>query len=108
MVTASSAWSAGWLRRPARFAGVSTRKGAIAPGKDADLAAWDLNDEHAVAPTDLHFKHPVSPYLGREVRGRCHRTWLRGREIFHDGDFAEPSGQPIFGRDTPAPSASES
>ena len=90
-----------WMAaEPARFAGVSERKGAIAPGKDADLAAWDLSDEHAIATGDLHFKHPVSPYLGREVRGRCHRTWLRGREVFRGGTFTEPSGQPIFGRDT--------
>ncbi|MBO6940116.1 MAG: allantoinase AllB [Deltaproteobacteria bacterium] len=92
-----------WMAEaPARFAGVAERKGAIAPGMDADLAAWDLSDAYAIAPGDLHFKHAVSPYLGREVRGRCHRTWLRGREIFRldggDATFADASGAPILGR----------
>ena len=95
----------GWMAaEPARFAGVSERKGAIAPGMDADLAAWDLGDEHAVGRSDLHFKHPVSPYLGRSLRGRCRRTWLRGHEVFRlEGEvatFAEPSGQPLFARGT--------
>ena len=90
---------------PARFAGVAARKGAIAPGKDADLAAWDLESEWRVAPETLHFKHPVSPYLGRSQRGRCHRTWLRGREVFRLDEgvatFADPCGVPILQRSTP-------
>lgn len=95
-----------WMAaEPARFAGVAERKGAIAPGRDADLAAWDLTAEYAIGPGDLHFKHPVSPYIGREMRGRCHRTWLRGREVFALGEgearFAPPSGRPIFHRPAP-------
>ena len=93
-----------WMSaEPARFAGVSGRKGSISVGMDADFAAWDLDDEHAVQPGELHFKHRVSPYLGRPVRGRCHRTWLRGQEIYGPGGFAEPAGRPILGRDTAAP-----
>ena len=92
-----------WMAaEPARFAGLSGRKGAIAAGMDADLAAWDLDVEWEVAPESLHFKHAVSPYVGRRVRGRCHRTWLRGEEVFRlEGDgahFADPSGRPLLGR----------
>ena len=92
-----------WMAtEPARFAGVRARKGAIEVGQDADLAAWDLDAEFALTPGDLHFKHPVSPYLGRPVRGRCERTWLRGQEVFRleagEPHFADPSGRPILGR----------
>ena len=31
----------------------------------------------------------MSPYLGRRVRGRVHRTFLRGREVFSGGQVVD-------------------
>lgn len=79
---------------PARLAGFSGRKGALAPGADADIAIFDPDAKWSVTAEDLHFRHKLSPYLGAQLRGRVRETWLRGRQIFCNGQFGEsPSGR---------------
>ncbi|MCA9631084.1 MAG: allantoinase AllB [Myxococcales bacterium] len=100
---------ASWMSEaPAELAGLS-RKGRIAPGCDADFVVWDPDVEYEVAPDTLHFKHKLSPYLGRKARGRVRQTWLRGRVIFEapaEGGaealttqrFAPATGRPLVDR----------
>jgi allantoinase len=76
---------------PARLAGLSGRKGTLAPGADADFAVFDPDAEWTVAPSDLRFRHKLSPYLGAQLRGRVLETWLRGRPIFVDGAIVGPA-----------------
>ena len=64
---------------PAALAGLAG-KGAIAPGCDADLVAFDEAAEFTVDPARLRHRHPVTPYAGRTLTGVVRRTWLRGRE----------------------------
>lgn len=79
---------------PARLAGLENRKGAIAPGCDADVVVFDPDAEWTVATEDLHFRHKLSPYLGARLRGRVMETWLRGETVFMQGGFAEsPRGK---------------
>jgi allantoinase len=73
---------------PAKLAGMSGRKGAIAIGADADFAVFDPEAKWTVTPSDLHFRHKISPYLGAELRGRVLETWLRGEPVFRAGAFA--------------------
>src|SRR5262249_38653800 len=47
---------------PARLAGLEARKGAIAPGRDADLLAFDPEAMWLVEPHALHQHHKVTPY----------------------------------------------
>ena len=70
---------------PARLAGMSRRKGVIAVGADADFAVFDPDARWTVAPSDLRFRHKISPYLGAELRGRVLETWLRGAPVFRAG-----------------------
>lgn len=35
----------------------------------------------------LHFRHKLSPYLGKNLNGRVVMTVLRGQTIFKDGAF---------------------
>jgi allantoinase len=72
---------------PAKLAGMTGRKGAIAPGSDADFAVFDPEATWTVVPTDLHFRHKISPYLGAELRGGVRETWLRGEPVFRAGAF---------------------
>jgi allantoinase len=63
---------------PATLAGVPG-KGAIAPGYDADLVAFDDAATFTVDPARLRHRHPVTPYAGRTLTGVVRRTWLRGQ-----------------------------
>ena len=65
---------------PAALAGLPG-KGAIAPGRDADLVAFDDTASFTVDPARLRHRHPVTPYAGRTLTGVVRRTWLRGRVV---------------------------
>lgn len=81
---------AAWMsERPARLAGL-VRKGALAPGFDADFTVFDPDATWTVTTDDLHFRHKLSPYLGAHLHGRVHETWLRGVCIFRDNVFPAP------------------
>jgi allantoinase len=84
-------------RRPAELVGLRERKGAIAPGLDADLVVFDPDVEWTVDPERLYHRHKVTPYAGHTLRGRVERTYLRGRKVYEDGSFIEgPRGQPLL------------
>jgi allantoinase len=84
-----------WMaEEPGRLAGCHLRKGRIAAGYDADLVAFDSRGEFTVTEDRLHYRHPVSPYLGQKLRGVVKATYVRGRAVFGPSGFAqEPSGQ---------------
>jgi allantoinase len=89
-VAAMLGWTA---ERPAALAGLTGRKGRLAPGHDADLIVWDEREEFTVAPEMLFHRHKVTPYIGRTLRGVVHETWVRGRPVYSRADG--PSSQPI-------------
>jgi len=69
-------------------------KGAIAVGQDADFTLVDLKAREVVTTESLHYRHQQSPYVGRTLRSRVRRTFLRGQMIFEDGKFAaRPMGR---------------
>ncbi len=84
-----------WMAsEPARLAGLSDRKGELKPGADADFVVFDPDAEWIIAEGTLRFRHKLSPYLGKNVRGRVVETWLRGERVFGpDGFAASPRGQ---------------
>jgi allantoinase len=89
-----------WLSEgPAKFAGLSSRKGAIKKGLDADLVIWDPTHSFEVTPERLFFRHKVSPYMGRTLRGLPLQTLLRG-QLVYDGAAhpAGPVGKPLLHR----------
>jgi allantoinase len=77
---------------PAAIAGLAGRKGAIAPGADADFAIFDPAFERTLEAGALAFRHKVSPYLGRRVTGVVRRTILRGETVYDAGTWGEPRG----------------
>jgi allantoinase len=90
-----SLWDiARWMSEaPAKLAGCDKRKGRIAAGFDADLVIFDSEVEFEVSESRLHYRHPVSPYLGGKLRGEVKATYLRGELVFEDGTFpGNPSG----------------
>jgi allantoinase len=70
---------------PAALAGLSSRKGQIAVGGDADLVAFDPDASWEVDAAHLLQRHPVTPYLGQKLTGSVRRVWLGGIEAATDG-----------------------
>ncbi len=60
-------------------------KGRVAVGFDADFALLDLADRYTLTREMLLDRHGLSPYVGREFRGRVKRTIVRGNTVFLDG-----------------------
>jgi dihydropyrimidinase len=77
---------------PARIFGLYQRKGAIAPGSDADLVVIDLNRTRVVRAVDLHSFSDFSLFEGRNVRG-WPVTVIKGGEIaVHENEILSGSG----------------
>ena len=78
-----------WMAaEPARLAGCDARKGQISAGYEADFVVFDPDREFVVSEDSLHYRHPVSPYLGETLRGVVKATYLRGSPVFAEGEFS--------------------
>ena len=81
---------ADWMSRyPAQLAGLGRTKGRIAPGYDADFVIFDPTASFTVTEPRLHYRHPVSAYMGETLRGEVRHTFLRGQSIYSSGQFAD-------------------
>jgi dihydropyrimidinase len=80
---------------PARLFGLWGRKGAVAPGFDADIVVYDPNRRHILSARTHHMNVDYSCYEGREVQGGSDVVMSRG-EIIVEG--AEWRGRPGWGR----------
>jgi len=77
-----------WMAEgPAKLAGVEERKGRLATGLDADMVVFDPEAEWTVTPADLHYRHALSPYLGKRLTGKVVMTFLRGECVYRQGSF---------------------
>jgi allantoinase len=87
-----------WMSaEPARLAGCSASKGRIAEGCDADFVIFEPDTEFVVTEDRLHYRYPISPYLGEKLRGVVKATYLRGQPVFSGGKFcSEPRGREIL------------
>ena len=76
---------------PARLFGLS-RKGAIEPGKDADLVLFDPQERRTVTQAELHHTSDFTPYEGLATSGLVRSTILRGEFVVRDGHFVGRRG----------------
>jgi allantoinase len=75
---------------PSRLAALDHRKGAIVPGRDADLVIFRPDDDYVVDPARLFHRHRITPYAGETLRGVIERTYLRGDMVFENGKMIGP------------------
>lgn len=74
---------------PARLFGLSDRKGALAPGLDADLVIVDDHVDEVIDAAAFLSKAKYSPFHGRRVTARVDLTMVRGRTVYADGMIDE-------------------
>jgi len=70
---------------PAVIFGLTPRKGALAPGADADIVLYDPTRSGPLDETSLHSRAAYSPWHGQDVQGRVVRTISRGTTVYNDG-----------------------
>ena len=80
---------------PARLFGM-TSKGAVEPGRDADLVLFDPNASRTIRQADLHHTSDFTPYEGVAVRGAVRTVLLRGGAVIRDGTFVGRRGAGRF------------
>jgi dihydroorotase (multifunctional complex type) len=78
-------------RGPAETFGLA-RKGAIAPGKDADITLVDLTRDWTITNDQVLSKPGWTPYDGRHIQGSVARTISRGTDVLVDGTVVGTPG----------------
>jgi allantoinase len=86
-----------WMsEKPASLARVSSRKGTIASGQDADLVIFDPDATFEVGADDFPSRHKLSPYIGETLTGRVLKTIVRGEMVYNEGRFRpDPIGREL-------------
>ncbi|MBI4055589.1 MAG: dihydropyrimidinase [Elusimicrobia bacterium] len=79
---------------PAKLFGLYPRKGAIAPGADADLVVLDPRKNRTLSAKTHHMNVDYNPYEGKTVRGAIEEVWVRGRRVVRAG---KPVANPPHG-----------
>jgi dihydroorotase len=70
---------------PAAVLGLGGRKGALAPGADADVVLVDLDGRRTLADEQVVSKAGWTPYAGLQLRGSVVATLLRGETVAEHG-----------------------
>jgi allantoinase len=67
---------------PASLAGLGGHAGTLEPGREASFVVFDTEAQFTVTPEGLHYRHPISAYMGETLRGRVKATYLRGEAVY--------------------------
>ena len=78
---------------PARIFGMYPRKGAIAPGSDADIVVWDPKAEHLISAKTHHMRCDYSMFEGFQVQGNARQVFSRGELIVEYGRYVGLAGR---------------
>ena len=81
---------------PARIFGLYPRKGAIAPGADADLVIFNPDATCEISSATHHMRVDYSIYEGRRTAGAVETVLLRGDVIVNEGRFVGRAGAGRF------------
>src|ERR1700761_1865014 len=72
---------------PARIFGMYPKKGAIAPGSDADIVVWDPKAGHLISAKTHHMRVDYSMFEGFQVVGNARQVFSRGELIVDRGQY---------------------
>jgi len=74
---------------PAKLYHLYPRKGAIAPGSDADITVWDPKETWTLSAAHQQSVAGYCPLEGLELTGRAEKVFLRGKLSAADGEIVE-------------------
>lgn len=81
---------------PAKLVGLHPKKGAIAPGSDADIVMWDPQKAVTLTNAMMHHGGDYTPYEGYRATGYPVRTLVRGVTVFDGSRVVAPAGHGRF------------
>ena len=76
---------------PARRFGLQA-KGALEPGRDADIVLFDPLARRTIRAADLHHTSDYTPYEGFHVEGAVRDVFVRGSPVIKAGRFVGTRG----------------
>lgn len=81
---------------PARMFGLYPRKGAIAPGSDADIVIYDPSAQTRISASTHHMNLDYSCLEGFELSGAVERVLSRGRMVISEGAYHGKPGDGLY------------
>jgi dihydroorotase len=69
---------------PAQRFGLGASKGALVPGRDADILVLDPAQYTSLNDADQHSRAGYTPFAGMRVRGKLSAVYLRGELVHMD------------------------
>jgi len=90
---------------PAKVMGLYPKKGALAPGSDADFLLWDPAGTTTITTANQFHGSDYTPYEGRVLDGRLCATYLRGTLIYDGAAVLGETGGGRFLAREPYPMA---
>ena len=81
---------------PAKRYGLNHRKGSLEIGKDADITIIDPKQSHAINASKSESISKWSPYDGWELQGKILATFVRGQEVYANGNIQQEKGYGQF------------
>ncbi len=76
----------------AKIFNIYPKKGAIAPGADADIVIWDPDGSRTISAETHHQQIDFNIFEGMTVTGIAKTTLSRGKVVWHDGDMRSVRG----------------
>ena len=76
---------------PAQRYGLGATKGALAVGKDADIALVDTDCAWTVRAEDSQSTQEYTPFEGAELTAKVTDTFVRGHQVMTDGVVSDES-----------------
>jgi dihydropyrimidinase len=68
-------------------------KGALEPGKDADIVLYDRSRDFTISVGNMHSDCDHTIWEGKKLHGYPVKTYLRGRLVYEDGEFKGTPGE---------------
>ncbi|MGW6540456.1 dihydropyrimidinase [Streptomyces sp. NPDC055051] len=81
---------------PARMFGLYPRKGAVAPGADADLVIYDPHATQVLSAETHHMNVDYSAYEGRTITGQVETVLSRGEVVIDRRKYVGHAGHGAF------------